>query len=141
MANSFKQLYKEKKEIEKEEELWAIEKPLLERHNQLLAEQEEIKTKKQKLSTSKRLILFLFINCSIIEIFTGWATIRMLSMASNTGLIDFTPLVTLIGTIVSEVFGYAIYSLKSAKENSTGGIIYDMAMQNLKAEKEENIID
>ena len=55
----------------------------------------------------------------------------MLDITINTGLIDFTPLVTLIGTIVSEVFGYAIYALKSTKENTVGGIVYDMAIQNI----------
>lgn len=128
---SFKQLSDERREIERAERMWAIEKPIIERRNQLLDEQNEVKKRKQKLATSKLLILFLFINCSIIEIFTGWATVRMLNIAANTGLIDFTPLVTLIGAIVSEVFGYAIYALKSAKENTVGGIVYDMAMQNL----------
>lgn len=55
----------------------------------------------------------------------------MLKIAATTGLIDFSPLVTLIGAVVSEVFGYAIYSLKAAKENTAGGLVYDMAMQNL----------
>lgn len=128
---SFKQLSDERREIERAERMWAIEKPIIERRNQLLDEQNEVKKRKQKLATSKLLILFLFVNCSIIEIFTGWATVRMLNIAANTGLIDFTPLVTLIGAIVSEVFGYAIYALKSAKENTVGGIVYDMAMQNL----------
>lgn len=128
---SFRQLSDEKREIERAEKMWAIEKPIIERRNQLLDEQNEVKKRKQKLATSKLLILFLFVNCSVIEIFTGWATVRMLNIAANTGLIDFTPLVTLIGAVVSEVFGYAVYALKSAKENTAGGIVYDMAMQSI----------
>lgn len=128
---SFRQISDEKREIERAEKMWAMEKPIIERRNQLLDEQNEVKKRKQKLATSKLLILFLFVNCSVIEIFTGWATVRMLNIAANTGLIDFTPLVTLIGAVVSEVFGYAVYALKSAKENAAGGIIYDMAMQSL----------
>lgn len=128
---SFRQISDEKREIERAEKMWAMEKPIIERRNQLLDEQNEVKKRKQKLATSKLLILFLFVNCSVIEIFTGWATVRMLNIAANTGLIDFTPLVTLIGAIVSEVFGYAVYALKSAKENTAGGIVYDMAMQSL----------
>lgn len=86
----------------------------------------------KKIPTSKLLILFLFINCTVIEIFTGWAMVKMLSIALITGLsIDFTPLVALIGAVVGEVFGYAIYSLKSAKENSVGGIVYDSALREL----------
>ena len=58
--------------------------------------------------------------------------VKMLSIALITGLsIDFTPLVALIGAVVGEVFGYAIYSLKSAKENSAGGIVYDSALREL----------
>ena len=44
--------------------------------------------------------------------------------------IDFSPLVTLIGSVIGEVIGFAIYSLKSAKENSEGGIIYDSVFRN-----------
>lgn len=41
---------------------------------------------------------------------------------------DLTPLITLIGAVVSEVIGFAIYSIKAAKENTSGGIVYDLAM-------------
>ena len=44
--------------------------------------------------------------------------------------IDFSPLVTLIGSVIGEVIGFAIYSLKSAKENSEGGIVYDSIFRN-----------
>lgn len=119
------------KQIEKEERKWANEKPLLERQRKIQEEKREYyKPKFLKPSTSKMLIGFLFINCTIIEIFTGWATIQMLSVAMATGLsIDFSPLVALVGAVVSEVFGYAIYSLKATKENSIGGITYDLAMK------------
>ena len=43
---------------------------------------------------------------------------------------DFTPLVTLIGAVISEVIGYAIYSLKAMKENTSGGIVYDSDIGN-----------
>lgn len=128
---SFKRLSEEKKELERAEKRWSLEKPLIERRNQLLKEQSEIKKQKQKLTTSKLLILFLFGNCSIIELFTGWTTVKMLNTTAYTGLIDFSPLIALIGAVVSEVFGYAVYALKSAKENTTGGIVYDMAIQNI----------
>lgn len=119
------------KQIEKEERKWANEKPLLERQRKIQEEKREYyKPKFLKPSTSKMLIGFLFINCTAIEIFTGWATIQMLSVAMATGLsIDFSPLVALVGAVVSEVFGYAIYSLKATKENSIGGITYDLAMK------------
>lgn len=80
----------------------------------------------KKVSTTKKIVLFLFINCTIIELFTGWVTIQSLMLAENYMMpVDFTPLVTLIGAVVSEVLGFAIYAVKSAKENSKGGIVYD----------------
>lgn len=126
----YRNLTEERKDLEWEERRWAQEKKLLRRRQKLEDEQAEYKKKKQ-ISTSKLLILFLFINCSAIELFTGWATIRMLEATINTGLIDFTPLVALIGAVVGEVLSYAIYSLKATKENTAGGLVYDKAMQNI----------
>lgn len=85
---------------------------------------------KKKIPTSKLLILFLFITCTAIMLFTGWATVQMLNIALIAGTaIDFSPLVTLIGAVLGEVIGYAIYALKSSKENTAGGIVYDSAMK------------
>lgn len=119
---------KKQKKLTEKEAQWEEEKPLLERENTL--KQEKEKFKKSKTSTSKFLIVFLFVNCTIIEIFTGWSIIKMLSISLETGnSIDFSPLLALIGAVVGEVIGYAIYSLKAVKENTAGGIVYDMAMQ------------
>lgn len=86
----------------------------------------------KKISCTKLIVLFLFLNCTIIEIFTGWVTVQNILLAQNFGIaLDFTPLVTLVGTIVSEVFGFAVYAAKSAKENSKGGIVYDSAMRDI----------
>ena len=52
---------------------------------------------------------------------------------------DFTPLVTLIGAVVSEVIGFAIYAIKSAKENTEGGIIYETTMAKLQQTDEEQL--
>ena len=84
----------------------------------------------QKISTTKKLMFFLFLNCTIIELFTGWVTIQNIALAREMGVsLDFTPLVTLIGTVVGEVLSFAVYAAKSAKENSQGGIVYETAMQ------------
>lgn len=125
-----------KEDIEHLEKEWKIKKDLLERQLAVKQEKQNLKQQfKKSIPTSKLLILFLFINCSLIEIFTGWVTIQSLMLA-GTGMItpDFTPLVTLIGAVVSEVIGFAIYALKSAKENSVGGIIYETAMAELNQE-------
>lgn len=121
-----------RRRVEQEEKRWQLEKPLRERQAAVRNDKAEFENKKRKISTSKLLIIFLFVNCTLIEIFTGWATIKMLAIALATGLsIDFTPLVALIGAIVGEVIGYAVYSLKSTKENTAGGIIYDTAMKDI----------
>lgn len=78
---------------------------------------------------SKILIWFLFLNCTIIEIFTGYITLIDLELAKMGGTLDFTPIVTLIGAVVGEITAFAIYSAKASKENSQGGIIYDLAMR------------
>ena len=45
----------------------------------------------------------------------------------------FSPLVALISAVVGEVIAFAIYALKSAKENTKGGIVYETAINNLNA--------
>lgn len=92
----------------------------------------------KKISTSKLLILFLFINCTLIEIFTGWITIKNFEIVSLTlTQPDFTPLTTLIGAVVSEVLGFAVYAIKAAKENTVGGIVYEQAFQEKKSSDDE----
>jgi len=66
-------------------------------------------------------MLFLFISCSIIELFTLYITFKVVNMGLE---VDFTPLQMLITAVVAEVIGFAVYSLKSLKENTKGGIIY-----------------
>ena len=59
--------------------------------------------------------------------------------------IDFSPLVTLIGAVVTEVMGFAVYAIKATKENTANGITYMMAQQSLNNNKsnpiEENTSD
>lgn len=128
---------KEEREITIKEHRWQREKEVLERKYKL--KQEKRKFKKQflpKISTSKLLILFLFINCTIIELFTGFVTLKSLDLTTLTmANPDFTPLVALIGAVVSEVVGYAVYALKSAKENTVGGITYEAAMRQIDEDK------
>ena len=127
-----------RRQVEQEERRWKLEKPLRERQAAIRNERAEFENKKRKISTSKLLIIFLFINCTLIEIFTGWAMVKMLSLAFVVGtMIDFTPLVALIGAVVGEVFGYAIYSLKSTKENTVGGIVYDSVINNNNSDNKE----
>ena len=130
---------KAEREILLQEKQWEKEKSLQERKYKIKKEKRELKSLYGfKLPTSKLLILFLFINCTLIELFTGWVTIKSIDLATLTMVgPDFTPLVTLIGAVVSEVIGFAIYAIKSAKENTEGGIIYETTMAKLQQKDEE----
>ena len=76
-------------------------------------------------------MLFLFISCSAIQIFTIILTFKSISL----GAVDFSALQSLITAVVAEVIGFAIYSLKSLKENTEGGIVYQTAI--LEAQKNQ----
>ena len=98
---------------------------------------------KKKVTTSKKLILFLFINCVIIELFSMVMIALNVVFSKNTGYTpDFSPLNALIGAIVAEVIGFGIYAVKSAMENREGGVTYLNAMHDLQnggcAEMEES---
>ena len=128
---------KEERDITIKEHRWQREKEVLERKYKLKQKKREFKKQfLPKISTSKLLILFLFINCTIIELFTGFVTLKSLDLTTLTmANPDFTPLVALIGAVVSEVVGYAVYALKSAKENTAGGITYEAAMRQIDEDK------
>lgn len=128
---------KEEREITIKEHRWQREKEVLERKYKLKQEKREFKKRfLPKISTSKLLIFFLFLNCTIIELFTGFVTLKSLDLTTLTmANPDFTPLVALIGAVVSEVVGYAVYALKSAKENTAGGITYEAAMRQIDEDK------
>ena len=128
---------KEERDITIKEHRWQREKEVLERKYKLKQEKRDFKKQfLPKISTSKLLILFLFINCTIIELFTGFVTLKSLNLTTLTmANPDFTPLVALIGAVVSEVVGYAVYALKSAKENTAGGITYEAAMRQIDEDK------
>ena len=120
---------KEREDILKEEEEWEQDKIYLEKQKKIKADKRSFFKRLPKLSTSKLLILFLFLNCSLIELFTGWVTIQSINLAQITMMApDFSPLITLIGAVVSEVIGFAIYSIKAAKENTKNGITYELAL-------------
>jgi spore maturation protein SpmA len=117
-----------KEKIEKEEAQWKTEKDLMQRKQKINEEKKELH--KKKFTTTKFLIMFLFINCTVIELFTGWTVVQSLQLAKITGLApDFSPLVTLIGAAISEIFSFAVYALKATKENTEGGIVYMNAMK------------
>ena len=83
----------------------------------------------KRFPTAKVLMTILFMNCTVVEVFTMWATVQSFKLAYATQLApDLTPLNTLVGTVVAEVIGFAVYCLKSMRENTKGGIIYESAV-------------
>ena len=126
-----KSLREQEHEVKREEIYWNAEKVILERKQKLREEKREMR-KPKKMSTTKFLIGFLFINCTLVELFTEWATAQSLKISYTTGNpMDFSPLVTLIGAVVTEVMGFAVYAVKATKENTANGITYMMAQQSL----------
>lgn len=128
---------KEREGILQEVQEWEKDKLYLEKKKQLKQDKRKFFSKIPKISTSKLLILFLFLNCTAIELFTAWITIKSIELVQITMMApDFSPLITLIGAVVSEVIGFAIYSIKAAKENTKNGITYELALL-----KERNMIN
>lgn len=115
--------------VNQQVENWQIEKENLEKQSKIRHEYQVLtESTPSKLSMSKKALIFLFINCTMIEIFTGWVTIRNFDLAFAMGIMpDYTPLVALIGAIVGEVIGLASYYVKSTKENTRGGITFESA--------------
>lgn len=120
--NKIKKIY-----IQKKLKNWEKDKNLLTQIQEMKEEKNTLlkKEEKRKLTTTKRLTFFLFINCTLIQIFTLYVLLKQLNMGME---VDLTPLQMLITTIVGEVIVFAIYSIKSLKENTKGGIIYQTTL-------------
>lgn len=115
-------------QINRKKQQWQKKKEYLQLKQQLKEEKQSLKHK-NKLSTSKILMYFLFFNCTAIEIFTGVVTIMNILIAKELGINpDLTPLISLISAGVTQTIGFAIYSIKAAKQNCRGGIVYQQAM-------------
>ena len=136
-----RKLRRHREKVEFQDFTWKQLKPTLLRENKIRQEKKKIREERNKIilpSWSKLLLLLLFVNFTILEIFIGWVTVQSFQLAFMTGgSPDFTPLVTLIGLVMGETIGYGIYCAKSKAENTEGGIIYDTAMYKLKNETEE----
>ena len=134
-------IQKQQEKLNKQLQQWQLEKQLILQQQDL---QEDIKQTKnrykeqrKKLSTSKFLMLFLFVSCTAIQFFTIFLTFKSLNM----GYVDFSALQSLITAVVAEVVGFAVYALKSTKENTKGGIVYQTAIleaQQQETQKENN---
>lgn len=149
MINFFKRfiqlrkLRKNKENIDFQEKLWLQLKPIKLRENKIEEEKKKIQNEKNRIKLppwSKMLLVFLFINFTLLEVFIGWVTFQSFSLAFATGMNpDLTPLVTLIGAVIGQTISYWTYCNKSKSENTEGGIVFQSMMNNFQlATKEEN---
>ena len=134
---------KEQKQTDFDQEVWEARRPLLEIQNQIKEEKKEIKQKRNKIkfpSWSKLLLIILFSNFILLELFIGWITIKSFALALSIGMTpDFTPLITLISAVVGETLAYGFYIAKSKAENTEGGIVYQQMMNEMQSKDEEEI--
>lgn len=72
------------------------------------------KNKRAKTTTTKRLIAYILINCTVIEVY---------SMAIMAYLRDLSALYTLIGAVVTESISFAVYCAKAFKETKEEAIM------------------
>ena len=100
----------------------------------------EQKENKKRLTTGKKILWFFIINCTFIEIFTGWITYLSLKLAETTLIApNLTPLNTLIGAVIAQSLGLLGYFVKSTLQNRKGGIVYDAAAAANFIKKEQTI--
>ena len=135
-----RKLRRERLKTRYNQRMWEEEKPLIEIQNNIDKEKKELigqRIQAKFPSWGKMLLIILFINFTILEIFIGWVTVKSFSLALATNMMpDFTPLITLIGAVIGQTLSYGIYSSKSKAENTKGGIVYETAMANFQPNEE-----
>lgn len=99
--------------------MWEREREVIQMRNDLKNERNQFKKPLFKPTTTKLIVAFIFINCTVVEIYSMWVMYK---------LADISALYSLISAVVGEAFTFAIYAAKSTKENTVGGIIYDKAL-------------
>ena len=129
---TYLQQLNESKQLDREEKIWAVEKSNIERRNKIKQERKKLKHSGgwSSLAMSKKILIIVFINCIIIEIFTGIIIIKAMALAALVGTTaDLSPLLALIPAVGGQVGSLISYNIKSQKENTEGGITYLNAQQ------------
>lgn len=105
-------------------------------HAEIVKQRQELKkikhsndVPKEKLSFSKIAFIFMMVNCIVIEIY---ALIVMVFFA------DLSPLPALITAVVGECVTLTGYYVKSGKENTANGIVFETTMAKLNHELNDN---
>ena len=98
----------------------------IQRIQQLKDERKKYRTSiTDRISTTKLVMVYLFVLLNVILIF---AMVAMWHFA------DLSYLGVLITDIAAQIITFIIYAMKSTKENTVGGITYDLAMKDNIAE-------
>ena len=105
--------------VKKDLEIWGMEREILSIKRNIKEEKRQLRKKKLP-STTKLIVAFILINCTVVEVYSMWVMFI---------LSDLSALYTLITAVIGESITFAIYAAKSAKENSVGGIVYDKAFK------------
>ena len=128
------ELSKEKYDIElqrlKLQEMeWKRKKRLLDKRKALRKSKLEY-LPRFKFNTTKLVMAYIIINCTIVEIYSMWVMVK---------LQDISGLYTLITSVIGETIAFLVYAVKSTKENTQGGIIYEkMKLENTPPSSSEN---
>ena len=128
------ELSKEKYDIElqklKLQEMeWKRKKRLLDKRKALRKSKLEY-LPRFKVNTTKLVMAYIIINCTIVEIYSMWVMVK---------LQDISGLYTLITSVIGETIAFLVYAVKSTKENTQGGIIYEkMKLENTPPPSKEN---
>lgn len=87
----------------------------------LKSEKNKYKNKHTFPSTTKLVVFYLFLLLNVLLVY---------SMVAMWHFSDLSYLGVLITDVIAQLITFLIYSVKSTKENTVGGITYDLAMKN-----------
>ena len=120
------------KRVEKLDKEWSLEKQILAQKQKIKRERARLVCKEKQLTTTKKLVNYLFCCATGIQLFTGYLMVVQLKLLKQ-GVImslDTSPLISLIGAVVGEVMIFAVYAVKSFKENKS---MADLDFEKMKA--------
>ena len=108
-------------QIKKLDGAWKLEKQILEKKQQIKKEKAELLREEKKVTTTKKLVTYLFVCATAIQLFTGYLMIVQIQLLKQGVIVtlDTSPLISLIGAVVGEVMVFAVYAIKSFKENKS----------------------
>lgn len=108
-------------QIKKLDGEWKLEKQILEKKQQIKKEKAQLLREEKKVTTTKKLVTYLFVCATAIQLFTGYLMIVQIQLLKQGIIItlDTSPLISLIGAVVGEVMVFAVYAIKSFKENKS----------------------